>query len=374
MKFRFPDLHRVDPGRLRGLVDHPLEEIGRLRPAGAAQGIDRGGVGEHRLDVAEDRRGGVLAGEQRRVEKGRDQRREGREIRPHIGDGVDPEAGELAVGVERELDLGHVVAAVRVGHEALRPLSQPAYRPLQLARRPADDRVLRIGRDLGSEAAADIRRDHPELVLRLVEHEGAEQQAHRMRGLGGAVEGELLLALVVLGHRRARLHRMRDDALVDELQPRGVRRRLESGVNRLRRFLAGEIPVEAEIVGRLLVDLRRAVQMRGLGDRRRIESLVVDFDELGRIRRLFGGLGDDRGHDLADIAHLALRDDRPFGLDHGGAVLRRDTPAAGQAADPVRVGVRPGQHRHHAGRRLGLRRVDRTQSRVAVRRAQHMGV
>ena len=67
-----------------------------------------------------------------------------------------------------------------------------------------------------------------------------------MRRLGGAVKGELLIALVVFGDRRARLHRMRDDALVDEIEPHAVRGPLEGRVGRL---LVAEIPVEAEIVG-----------------------------------------------------------------------------------------------------------------------------
>ena len=45
-----------DTEAARGEIDQPLERIGRLRPAGAAIGVDRHGVGEDALDRDMDRR------------------------------------------------------------------------------------------------------------------------------------------------------------------------------------------------------------------------------------------------------------------------------------------------------------------------------
>jgi hypothetical protein len=83
------DLRLVHAHFAGGVVDQPFQQIAGFRPAGAAIGIDRDGVGEHRLDLDIDRRGGVLAGQQRAVEICGDAGREGAEIGAHIGDGVD---------------------------------------------------------------------------------------------------------------------------------------------------------------------------------------------------------------------------------------------------------------------------------------------
>src|SRR3546814_10521552 len=60
---------RVHLQLARRRLDDALDHIGGFRPAGAAIGIHRRGVGEHRLDLGIDRRRGVLAGEQQRSEE-----------------------------------------------------------------------------------------------------------------------------------------------------------------------------------------------------------------------------------------------------------------------------------------------------------------
>ena len=106
-------------------VDQAFEHEGRFRPPGAAIGIDRHGVGEDDLHFAVDRRRGVDAGEQRAVEIGRDIGAEGRDVAADVGDGVDAQAEELAVFVERQFGLGDVVAALRIGDEPFAALARP---------------------------------------------------------------------------------------------------------------------------------------------------------------------------------------------------------------------------------------------------------
>ena len=86
---------RVDPQFVGREIDDALQQERRLGPAGAAIGIDRHGVGEHRLGLDIDRRGRVGAGEQRAVQIGRDAGREGRQIGAHIGDRRDLQRGEF---------------------------------------------------------------------------------------------------------------------------------------------------------------------------------------------------------------------------------------------------------------------------------------
>ena len=99
----------------------------------------------------------------------------------------------------------------------------------------------------------------------------------------------------------------------------------------------------------------------------RVERLVVDLDELGRVARELARLGDDRDDRLADEAHLA---------DREREVL--DVPA-GHARDlEERIGERrdllAGQRPVHAVHRLGRRHVDARDVRVRVRRAHEVDV
>ena len=113
-------LRRIPAELLGRRFDDGLEQIGRLGPTSAAIGVDRCGIGVHRIDRAMDRRRLVLTGEQGRVEIGRHAAREGREIGAHIGLGVHLERGEVAVRVHRQLGMGDMVPAVGVGRGSSR--------------------------------------------------------------------------------------------------------------------------------------------------------------------------------------------------------------------------------------------------------------
>ena len=73
---------------------------------------------------------------------------------------------DAVVGVERELGGGDVVAAHRVGEEALAALGGPLHRPAQRPGGVGRHRVLGIEERLHPEAAADVGRDHPHLLRR----------------------------------------------------------------------------------------------------------------------------------------------------------------------------------------------------------------
>jgi hypothetical protein len=112
-----PELGRIQFQLARRGLDQALHHVGRFGTARAAVGVDRRGVGEHRRHLAVDERGGVLPGEQRRVQDGRDARGERRQVGAEVRRGLHAHGEELAVLVERELGDRDVVAAVRVGDE-----------------------------------------------------------------------------------------------------------------------------------------------------------------------------------------------------------------------------------------------------------------
>ncbi len=122
--------------------------------------------------------------------------------------GLDPQPDNLVVLVEGHLRMRDVVAAMRVGEERFRTVASPLHRTADLLRRPQRHHLFRIDVDLGAEAAADIGRDHAQLVLRRNVVERRQHEAGDVRILRGGVKRVVLFGSVVVGHRRPRLHRI----------------------------------------------------------------------------------------------------------------------------------------------------------------------
>ena len=141
------------------------------------------------------------------------------------------QAQKPAVLVEGEFALGDMIAALRVGHEAVRAVRCPFDRPQDLLRCPGQRGFLGIMIDFRAEAAADVGRDDTQLVLGYRQHERAHQQADDMRVLARGVERVAVFRPVVFGHGGARLHRVRHEPVVDQLQRRDAVRLGEGGID-----------------------------------------------------------------------------------------------------------------------------------------------
>ncbi len=128
----------------------------------------------------------------------------------------------MPLGVERELRVGHMIAALVVGDEAFAARCDPSDRPPQGARRIRDDRLLGVMLALVAEAAADVGRDHAHASLRDAELLG-DQAAHMVRDLGRDIKRELVASRIANRQHRARFERRADQAVVDEVEPRNVR-------------------------------------------------------------------------------------------------------------------------------------------------------
>ncbi len=95
----------------------------------------------------------------------------------------------------------------------------PLHRTADLAwQAHRQTRLLGIDEDLGAEAAADIGRDHAQLVLRRDADEGREHEPRHMRVLAGGPEREDVLAGIVVADGGARLHRVGHEPVVDEVE------------------------------------------------------------------------------------------------------------------------------------------------------------
>ena len=234
---------------------------------------------------------------------------------------------------------------MRVGEEGLGAVAGPLHRTADLLGGPQRHHLLGVDEDFRAEAAADVGRHHPQLVLLRDVVERRQHEAGDMRILRGRVEREMLFRLVIFGDRRARLHRVRNQAVVGDVERDDIGRRLEGGIGRA--FVA-DGPVVDHVARGFRVQLRRARLDRGANVRNGGQFLVIDDHGLGRVLGLVLGLGDHDRDRLADEAHGFRRHRRPCAHLHAGAVLGGDGPAADQVADLVIDDLLAGQHADHA--------------------------
>ena len=106
------------------------------------------------------------------------------------------------------------------GEQMLAAILDPLHRPADKARRERNQEILRIEFAAHAEAAADVVLDHADGLLRqaqLLRQNAAVGERH----LGCAVHGELCPRRVPVGHKPARLHHHRSEALdLEVLAPR----------------------------------------------------------------------------------------------------------------------------------------------------------
>ena len=227
-----------------------------------------------------------------------------------------------------------------------------------------DADVFRVGGRLHAERAADVEGPHPQPLRLDLEHVLGERAAQAEHPLAARVKREALGRGIVVGNRRARLHRRDHDAVVDQLQPGDVRR---PGKGPLRGRAVAEAPVETE-VGMV------AVQLRGIGRERlqdvrdRRQRLDVELDQFGRVLGGVRAQGDHQRQRLADVAHPPGREHRSRRREQRAAVLVLERQLAEDRAVVLEVGG--GVNPEHAGRAGGGSGIDGAQHAMGVGRAQ----
>ncbi len=198
----------VDGEFFRRDVDQPFDGESHLRAAGAAIGLRRNGVGEHRERAQRGHRNGVVAGDQAGALAERGERHA---ARAGIADIGRAQRQEAAGAIERQFQFRYQVAALIIADEALRAGGGELDRAAELARGPQHQAVFRIDAVAGAEIAADVERQHAHAVgldakdarqLALLAHRAAAAGVQRVAG-GGRV---------VIGHRRTQLERNAGDA------------------------------------------------------------------------------------------------------------------------------------------------------------------
>ena len=351
-------LERVKPQLAAHLVDHTLQRIGRLGAARAAIGVNRGGVGEDRFHVHIDVRHLIRARHQRAVQKRRRHGREVRQIRAHVRQRFSAEGDEIALHVACKFDLRHMVAAMRVGQKAFRPLCRPAHRPGKLFGRRKHQRLFAVVIDLRAETAPHIRGHDLQLVLGNTQHESRNQKPGQVRVLAGGGQLVVTRAGEILANAGARFHRVRHKAVVHQFQRRDMRGGLDRRIHGCA-VVFDPAPVKADVVGDLVMHAVRGICHGGGHVHHGWQFLdrTVIGNRLCSVLGLGQGLGNHGGIGIAHMAHLAMRQNRALGFPHRRSVAAVDQPARRVPADRGEILTR--KDRQHAGHSLGARRIDR---------------
>ncbi len=293
-------LDGADAESLGRALHQALHDVVGLGPAGAAVGVGRRRVGEAGLDREIQDRHVVSAADDLAAAVDRQARAVLRNIGTDVQDGLGAHGEDLAIGVEGQLRVVDLVAAVVVGHEGLAAVAVPLDRALELARRVDGHHQFGIALAAHAEAAAGVVGHQVEILLRLLEDPARHGDDDAAPALGRRIERGAVLVGLEIGQRAARLHGHRHDAVVHQVDRDDLRRLGEGFV---RRAGLAILPVQAEIAAALRPYQGRVgvEQLRGIGDRRQL--VVVDHDQFGRVARLELGLGDHHGDQVADAAH-----------------------------------------------------------------------
>src|SRR5208282_4591414 len=172
----------------RGL-DRALDQIDRLRSAGAAIGRRRAGVRQYRIDAEIGGRNVIDADHRADHAEGGEQLAIRRDIGADIRDHVQPQPQNFRALVKGELDLADIVSPVLVGEDDLGALAAPFNGTAELLCRPQGQAVLDILPAFGAEAAADVVADHPDFALRYLEHHVGQHVADAVRVVDVGVKG-----------------------------------------------------------------------------------------------------------------------------------------------------------------------------------------
>ena len=248
-----PELCGVASRLTRRDLNQALDHESRLRAAGAAIGVDRRGVGVDPVDLAVDVGDPILSRQQRRVEICWHGGSERREIGAEIGGRVNAEPRYFAAGVQREFGVRNVVAPMRVGEKSLGAIGGPFHRPVDLLGRPYADGFIGVNEDLRAESAADVWRDDPQLVLWRKTDKCRQDHPRNMRVLARRIERHRVRPEIVVAHGGARLHCVRDQAVVDEVELGHV---LRGGEGRIGRRFVADVPIVDGVARRGVMDLR----------------------------------------------------------------------------------------------------------------------
>ena len=267
--------------------------------------------------------------------------------------------------VESDLDVVDLAALLVGCDEVLAPVLGPLHRAPERDRSVRDQDLLGIEQhDLRPEAAPDVRRHDVHSELGEPEEPG-EAVLDRQRRLRRVPDFQVSSPRVPLGHHPAGLDRAAAAALDREPLAQHVRRAGHRGLRVADRLAKARRPV----VRHVGVHAWRPGPERGREVGHHRQRLVLHLDERKRVLGDVAAVGDDEGHDLADVAHF-VDGERPLGAAvRQGRVRDQERRRLIQLAE---LGRR--QYQVHAGHAARGGSIDPRDPRVGVRAPERCGV
>ena len=244
--------------------------------------------------------------------------------------------GDRAVALGAELDVVDLVAAVVGRGHVLRARLDPLHRPPSLRERPQTSDLLAVDLQLRAEAAADVGRDHADLVLA---HPEQDRRGTAARGAGSACEVQRVsVAGAVLGHARRAARSPRP-----AVRWLTIRRSTTTSASREAGLdvAAAERPLVG-LVGAELAPRRAASRPRARPPDRSTagSGSYSTIDLLGRVDHPVLVLADDHGHRIADVLDLAAGQRPVLGrldLDAGRHPDHRQRRRESSRSSPVKT-------------------------------------
>jgi hypothetical protein len=218
------------------------------------------------------------------------------------------------------------------------------------------------------DRAADIRCQQVNLLVRNFQDILGEVGTVAGDALGRKLNRVTLASLVIGRERGARLHCDDGHPRVDDVELCHMRGAGE------RCFDFGGVAVvivQRDIVGDMIVKLRRAWPGRFLGIGNRRQRIDIDHHCFGGIARLRQRLGHREGHGIADIAHLVGHQRGAVGLQQRRAIAVLERKSADKGTIIGRGQICSGPHPEHSRHRPCGCGVDTADDPVRVGRSHN---
>ena len=273
---------------------------------------------------------------------------------------------QFAVAIDRRLHLPVLLALMIGGGEAFAAVLDPFDRAAQHERGRRDRQFLGIERVLGSEAAAHIGRDHPDLLFR--QSQRLDQDPFGLVRHLRAVPGrEQFVGRVVAREHRASLDRMAA-ALVDAK----VLGHPVCGAGECALGVAVfHHPMGDQIVGTVEPRLGGVPRKAGARLEHSGQGTQVELDQSGGVFGQVSAFGHDQRDGLTDVTHLLLSEDAWIDMKPQRGDRQRERDAIAGEHGP-QIGI--GQDRPNAGQGPGSVGVDALQQPVGDRAADERRV
>ena len=273
-----------------------LDQVGSLRPAGTAVGVDGYRIGHDQVYV--DKNGGNRINTCRHAgaEPGNDRTGLGA-VRSDVGVDGCLHGKKSPVSIQRQFRMARMVTSVQIRQETFGTIGNPLHGPFVCPAREHGDHRFALQEELEAETAADIRCDHPQFVG-LDVHRFQDLAAQGICALASLVHGNLAACGIVVDVAAARLHCGRCKPVVQDIDGDDMRC---AGKDCVGRFAVAISESAETVTGHTLVN-HRGTFVQCIGRRNHCYEFV-DF-EFNQLRSTFRVGQRFREHGRDRFAHV----------------------------------------------------------------------